>query len=43
MILSNLRQRSLGCHTHPNSAGHKVMAPLTEAAIAKALAHKQKK
>lgn len=28
---------------HPNSAGHKVMAPLAEAAIAKALAQKQKK
>ena len=28
---------------HPNSAGYKVIAPLAEAAIAKALAHKQKK
>jgi lysophospholipase L1-like esterase len=28
---------------HPNSAGHRVMAPLAEAAIAKALARKQKK
>jgi lysophospholipase L1-like esterase len=28
---------------HPNDAGHKVIAPLADAAIAKALAHKQEK